>query len=159
MIFYSLISRLYVQLNGIPLHITNCSSCEPDLPTYTQQYRHLFFCPYNSSFMLLINLETVVYKSGTGIIQLVQSEGCRLDELKFNSQKGQEIFFFSGIFRLDLWPAQAPIQCVLGGLFNRDSVQGVKLTDHSAPCSAKVKNEWYYTSTSAICLHMNIFFR
>jgi hypothetical protein len=51
----------------------------------------------------------------------------------------QEAAIFSKTSRLALGPAQPPIQLVLGFF------PGIN-TDHSPPSSAKVRNEWSYTS-------------
>jgi hypothetical protein len=58
---------------------------------------------------------------------------CRLDRLGFKSQQWREIFFPQRPSRMALRPTQPTV--------------------HSLPVSAKVKNEWSYTSTPPICLH------
>jgi hypothetical protein len=63
----------------------------------------------------------------------------------------QDIFFFSKACGPALGPTQPPVQCILGALS-----PGVKQLTHEAyhsSSSAKVKNEWSYTSASPVCLH------
>jgi len=62
------------------------------------------------------------------------------------------IFLFTAVSTLALGPTQPPIWLVL-----RAVTLGVKQpkreADHSPPSSAKVKNEWIYTSTPPTRLH------
>jgi hypothetical protein len=71
--------------------------------------------------------------------------GYRLDDWRFESQRGLGIFLFTTMSRLALGPTQPPFQWVPGAL-----PLGVKGTgheaDHSSPISAEVKNVWRYTS-------------
>jgi hypothetical protein len=64
--------------------------------------------------------------------------GYRLDDRRFDSQRGLGIFLFSTAFRPALGPTQPPIQWVPGALS-----LGVKrpgsVADHSLPSSAEVK--------------------
>jgi hypothetical protein len=72
--------------------------------------------------------------------------GHRLNNLGFNSQQGQEIFLLSNTSRL----AQGAHPHLL---FNGYWVSSSRIklawheADHLPPSSAKVKNEWIYTST------------
>jgi hypothetical protein len=62
------------------------------------------------------------------------------------------IFLFTAVSTLALGPTQPPIWLVL-----RAVTLGVKQpkreADHSPPSSAKVKNEWIYTSTLVVGLN------
>jgi hypothetical protein len=49
-------------------------------------------------------------------------------------------------------PAQFPIQCVLGRLYQGQKRPG-READHSPPYSGEVKNEWTHTSTHLTCHH------
>ena len=71
------------------------------------------------------------------------------DDLRFESWQGQEIFLFCKSSALALGSKQPPIQWV------PRFFPGVKQCDvgHSPPSSAKVKNEWSYTSAFCLCCH------
>ena len=82
----------------------------------------------------------------TGTFLSVQWPGYGLDDPGFESRQKQEIFSFPK--RSDrLWDPPSPL--LLG---TRDLSSGVKQPGredkHSLPSSAKVKNEWSYTSSA-----------
>jgi len=52
-----------------------------------------------------------------------------------------------------VWPTQLLLRCISGDLSLVIKWLGPE-TDHSPPSSAKVKNEWSYTSASPMCLHV-----
>jgi hypothetical protein len=62
------------------------------------------------------------------------------------------IFLFTTAYRPALEPTQPPIQCVPGNFTPWVKRPG-READHLSPSSAKVKNEWSYTSTPQILLH------
>jgi hypothetical protein len=78
--------------------------------------------------------------------------GWTIGVLGFDSRRGLGIFLFTAS-RTALGPTQPPIQWVPGA-----PSLGVKRqrreADHSPPSSAQVRNEWSYTSTPAIRLHV-----
>jgi hypothetical protein len=88
------------------------------------------------------------------IAQSVQrwATGWTIGVLVFDSRRGLGIFLFTTVSRTALGPTQPPIQGVPGA----PSV-GVKWpeceADHSPTSSAKIKNEWSYTSTPPIRVH------
>jgi hypothetical protein len=66
----------------------------------------------------------------------------------FDSQQGQENFYFSKVSRLALRPTQLPTQSVL--------LQGTAAkrceADPSPATDGKIKIDWHYTPTTPICL-------
>jgi len=83
--------------------------------------------------------------------RLICWPGCGLHDPGFECQQRQEIFPFSKLSKLVLEPTQPTIQGV-PVFFLRGKMAGYEV-DHSPPSSAKVKNEWSYTSTPLICHH------
>jgi hypothetical protein len=79
-------------------------------------------------------------------VQSVQWLDYRLGDVGFNSWQGKEIFVFSKTCRQALMPTQPPIKLVPGGKMVGHEA------DHSPLSSARVKNEWSYTSPSPVCL-------
>jgi hypothetical protein len=69
----------------------------------------------------------------------------------FNSWQGLGIFLFTTMSRMAPGPTQPPIQWVPGALSLGVKRPG-READHSPPSSAKVKNEWSYTSTPQYAL-------
>jgi len=71
--------------------------------------------------------------------------------MKFVSWQGKEMFF-SETSRPALGPIQLPTESIPGAPF-----LGFKWPEHEAhhspTSSAKIKNEWSYTSTPPICFH------
>ena len=61
--------------------------------------------------------------------------GSTTDELSFDFEKGQEIYFFS---RQTVWSNQPSVQCVTGTLSPRTKRPG-READHSSPSSVKVQ--------------------
>jgi hypothetical protein len=78
--------------------------------------------------------------------------GWTIGVLGFDSRRGLEIFLFTTASRMALRPNQPPIQGVPGALSLGVKRPG-READNSPSSSAKVKNEWSYTSTSSTRLH------
>jgi hypothetical protein len=100
---------------------------------------HTAFVDYEKAFDKLIRtkLHSLGYLSG---IEL----GYGLDDRGFESRQRQRIFLFTTVPRLALVTTQPPIQWVPGaslGIARRG-----READRLHPSSAKVKNEWSYTS-------------
>ena len=70
----------------------------------------------------------------------------RTERSGFESGQGQEVFLYFRTSRLALWATKPPIQRV-PGFFSPGIKRPEGSTDHSRPSSAKVENEWSYTST------------
>jgi hypothetical protein len=76
----------------------------------------------------------------------------RLNDRGFESQQGLGIFLFTTASKPALVPTQPPIQWVLGAISLEVKRPG-REANHSPPSTAKVKNEWGYTSTPPVQLY------
>jgi hypothetical protein len=63
--------------------------------------------------------------------------GYGLDDLRFQSRKGQDFFTKTSIYSPTQW---------LTSSFSGDTEQPTREADNSSPSSADLKNEWTYTS-------------
>jgi hypothetical protein len=75
-----------------------------------------------------------------------------VDDQRFESKKGLQIFLFTTMSRPALESTQPPLQWVPGALSLEVKQPGHE-ADHSALSSAKAKNARNYTSTPPLCLH------
>jgi hypothetical protein len=111
---------------------------------YTFPSHHFFISSPSKTLKIKINLW--YYPLFWAGIAQSYSAGLRVRWSGFESRQGLGIFLFTTASRTDLWPAQSPIQWLLGAL-SLGVKRPVCEADHSPPYSAQAKNSWSCTST------------
>jgi len=76
-----------------------------------------------------------------------------MDERRFESRQGVQIYLFTTVSRRALVPTEPRIQSVPGA-FSMGAKRPGRETDHSPTSVAEIKNAWSYTSTPPMRLHV-----